>query len=50
MLRKYIPDWLIVLCVIIIVIIILALVIAALGGFDWNLQIGHFHWNIGVRK
>jgi hypothetical protein len=25
-------------------------VIAALGGASWALQIGHFHWNIGVTK
>ena len=48
--RQYIPGWLITLAIVIIVIIILALVIGALGGFDWRVVIGHFHWDIGVRK
>jgi len=47
---RYLPHWLITLCIVIIVIIILAIIIAALGGFDWHLMIGHFHWDIGVTK
>ncbi len=43
-------QWLITLFIVILVIIILAIIVAALGGFDWNIIIGHFHWNTGVRK
>jgi len=46
----WIPRWLVTLAIVIIVIIILAIIIAALGGFNWNLQVGHFHWDIGVSK
>ena len=36
--------------IILIAIIILALIIHALapGGVDWHLNIGYFHWDIGV--
>jgi hypothetical protein len=44
------PGWLITLVISIIVILILALVVGALGGFDWHIVIGHFHWDIGVTK
>jgi hypothetical protein len=45
-----IPRWLITLLIIIVVIIVLALIVGALGGFDWRIVIGHFHWNLGVTK
>jgi len=47
---NFIPRWLITLLIIIIVIILLAIIIGALGGFDWHVGIGHFHWDIGVTK
>ncbi|HEY5986263.1 MAG TPA: hypothetical protein VIV12_07805 [Streptosporangiaceae bacterium] len=40
--------WLLWLLVVIILVIVLALVVHALGGFDWVLRIGHFHWQLGV--
>jgi hypothetical protein len=40
--------WFLWLLVVIIVVIVLALVVHALGGFDWVLRIGHFHWQVGV--
>lgn len=45
------PGWaafIIGLIIVIVVIILVALVVHALGGFDWNLHIGHFHLQIGV--
>lgn len=36
------------LLIIVIIVIVLAIVIHALGGFNWSLTIGHFHWDIGV--
>lgn len=45
-----VPRWLITLLIVIVVIIILALLIGALGGFDLRVVIGHFHWDVGVRK
>jgi hypothetical protein len=45
-----IPSWLITLLVIIFVILIVALIFAALGGFDWHFDVGHFHWDFGVTK
>jgi len=47
---RYVPHWLITLFIVIVVVILLAIIVAALGGFDWNIIIGHFHWNTGVRK
>jgi hypothetical protein len=47
---RYIPHWLVVLAIVVIVIIILALIIGALGGFQWLLQVGHFHLDVGVTK
>lgn len=47
---NWIPRWLITLFVVIVVIILLAIIVAALGGFDWVVNIGHFHLNIGVTK
>ncbi len=47
---SYVPRWLVTLLIIIVVIILLAIVIGALGGFDWTVQVGHFHWDIGVKK
>lgn len=47
---RYVPHWLITLLIVVVVIILLAIVIGALGGFDWTVVIGHFHWDIGVRK
>ena len=47
---SWIPGWLLTLCVVIVVIIILAIIVSALGGFDWHLAIGHFHWDVGVTK
>jgi hypothetical protein len=47
---KWIPGWLVTLLIVIIVIIIFAVIVSALGGFNWVLQIGHFHWDIGVTK
>lgn len=46
----FVPRWPITLLVVVIVIIVLALLVGALGGFVWHLQIGHFHWDVGVRK
>jgi hypothetical protein len=40
--------WLLWLLLAIILVIVLALVVHALGGFDWVLRIGHFHWELGV--
>ena len=40
--------WLIWLLIVVIVLILVALVVHALGGFVWNLRIGHFHLLIGV--
>jgi hypothetical protein len=48
--RSYVPAWLVRLLVVVVVIILLAIVVGALGGFDWTVQVGHFHWDIGVRK
>jgi len=45
-----IPRWLITLLIIIVVIILLAIIVGALGGFDWHVIIGHFHWDVGVSK
>jgi len=45
-----IPSWLITMLVIVIVVFVLALIIGALGGFDWHVMIGHFHWDIGVSR
>ena len=47
---RYIPHWLITLLIVVVVVILLAIVVSALGGFDWTVQVGHFHWDIGVRK
>lgn len=47
---RYVPHWLITLLIVIVVIILLAIVVSALGGFDWTVQVGHFHWDIGVRR
>lgn len=46
----WIPRWLVVVLIVVIAVFILALIIGALGGFDWTVNIGHFHWNIGVTK
>lgn len=48
--RRYFPEWLIRILIAVVVIIVLALIIGALGGFDWHVVIGHFHWDVGVRK
>ncbi len=45
-----VPSWLIRLLVAIVVIILAAIVVSALGGFDWHLVTGHFHWDLGVTK
>ena len=47
---RYVPHWLITLLIVVVAIILLAIVIGALGGFDWTVQVGHFHWDIGVRR
>jgi cytochrome b561 len=47
---RYVPHWLVTLLIVIVVIILLAIVVSALGGFDWTVQVGHFHWDIGVRR
>jgi len=46
----WIPGWLVALLVVVIVVIIAAIIISALGGFEWAVVVGHFHWNIGVSK
>jgi len=47
---RYVPRWLIILVIILVVIIVAAIIISALGGFDWHVDIGHFHWDVGVTK
>jgi hypothetical protein len=47
---RYVPHWLVVLLVVVVVVIVLALLVAALGGFNGSVQIGHFHLDIGVSK
>lgn len=47
---RFVPRWLVTLLVTIVIILLLGIVVAALGGFDWSILIGHFHWNIGVRR
>ncbi len=34
----------------VIVVILVALVVSALGGFNWVLEIGRFHLDVGVRR
>lgn len=46
----WIPRWLVTLLIVIVVIIVAAIIVAALGGFDWHIVIGHFHWDVGVTK
>lgn len=47
------PRWvriLIAIAIVIIVIILLALIISWAGGGDWHINLGRFHWDIGVTK
>lgn len=41
-------SWIIWLLIVIIVIILVSLVVHALGGFSWNLHVGHFHLEVAV--
>ena len=51
---RYVPHWLITTLIVIGVIIIVAFIVGALasvlGGLDWAIHIGHFHWDVGVTK
>jgi hypothetical protein len=47
---NFVPRWLVTLLIVVVVIILLAIVVGALGGFNWSVVIGHFHWDIGVTK
>ena len=40
--------WVIWVLIAVIIIVLVALIVHALGGFDWALKIGYFHWKIGV--
>ena len=42
--------WLLCILIIVVVIALVAIVVAALGGFDWHFNVGHFHWDFGVTK
>jgi len=49
--RLNLPGWvafLLWLLIVVVLIILVAMVVHALGGFEWKLQIGHFHLVLGV--